>query len=163
MPTPNSKPINLIKAKSEIQQRKGLWNIAIGVKALLASLYPDRKVAENFYGHPGNAFLFEREVVLKHFFVDGDPDKGKTDKTHLLVVSGAHDLDEDIFKKGDPTIIIAGVKPNPDQSAEEKAKGLYEYVAAAIDEPADEYPPVQTIDDIHSIRENDNSFFIRIL
>lgn len=64
-------------------------------------------------GGPRNAFIFEREKIMKIFFPRIDIPKNflPDAPTHLLVILGAHHEKSDPFDKGQATTIIMGVKP----------------------------------------------------
>jgi len=68
-------------------------------------------------GNPRNAFLFEREDILKIFFPKNVVDRilvediKKGTPTHLVAILGAHNQTTSEFFAGQSTVIVMGVKP----------------------------------------------------
>jgi hypothetical protein len=146
-----STPITLDQAKDEIQQRKRLYKDVMDMEENLSATFHTRtnegvETGKNFYGHTGNAFIFTKESVLRHFFNNGNFEEPTANK-YLLVILAAHDKDANRFLKGNPTAIIAGAQVS-ENTTETSAD---DYVVLNIPFPADQYPPVETIEEIHSI------------
>jgi hypothetical protein len=121
--------------------------------AILLNQFKGDAEKVTFHNSTFNSFVFERKDVLRFFLDDKDIlDEVPDGKAQLLmVIFGAHPgvdaitdeefkLHEAQFEKGSPTVIVAGVNFNPDQSDPEKQITLLN-----SSKPALEYPPGRTI------------------
>ena len=113
-----SEEINRKNCGEKIELRKNI--VAAKFKAISDSEPVDTPTRFYFSptpsGNPRNAFLFEREDVLRIFFpkivVEGllAQLNGAEAPTHLLAILGAHNQKTTEFNKGESTVIVMGVK-----------------------------------------------------
>ena len=117
-------------------------------------------LAINYTSNNFNAFIFKREDILR-FFKEDLKDKNNTSippAEHLIVIVGAQIVDGETasnqsFKKGDLTVIAAGVNKITDSN---------DYVCLNIEHPADEHTPRAVVSELNVDASGNNELKFNI-
>lgn len=143
-----SKPITVETADAEIKKYIELKFPYTDKMREMAELFKAEKELVTFYSSKFNAFLFEKDEILRFFDKELQTGENRQVATHLMVILGAHIEEADTtFVPGSPTVIVTGVVPHrpADQSATNEKD---QYRTLSIDDPATEYPNQNAISNL---------------
>jgi hypothetical protein len=126
----NAQPITLSEANGMITEYHALDKMVLKSIAKVNDEELAKRLTE-FSGRNYNAFLFEKDSILRFF--KEEPSE------YLMIILGAHPETKRGFNAGSFTVIAAGVNRNAEE------ENTFYVVKRGEEKPATEYPPQELI------------------